>query len=176
MPYRRLFILIEGDDEERFIQAVLEPLFLSQYDHVQVWQYAQETPRKTRNLIRSIQSMGADCIFIRDFDRGPCITSIKEAVQKKYGKHINAESILVVVREIEGWYAAGINSDAAAELDIDALATTDDLTKEQFNQSAPKRFGSSIVFKREVLKRFDMDTARRKNKSFAYFHRKYLQS
>ena len=106
----------------------------------------------------------------------PALTSIKEAVQKKYGKHINAESILVVVREIEGWYAAGIHSDAAAELDIDALATTDDLTKEQFNQSAPKRFGSSIVFKREVLKRFDIDTARRKNKSFAYFHRKYLQS
>lgn len=176
MPYRRLFFLVEGDDDERFIQAVLEPLFLSQYDHVKVVKYAQETPKKTRSLIRSIQSMGADCIFFRDFDRGPCLTSIKEAVQRKYSEYIGTESILVVVREIEGWYAAGINSDAAAELDIDALASTDDLTKEQFNQSAPKRFGSSIVFQREVLKRFDIDTARRKNKSFAYFHRKYLQS
>jgi hypothetical protein len=176
MPYRRLFFLVEGDDEERSIQAFLEPLFLSQYDHVQVWRYAQETPKKTRQLISSILAMGADYVFIRDYDGGPCVTARKEAVQNKYGGHIKAEKIQIVVREIESWYAAGINSDTAAELGVDALATTDDLVKEQFDRSMPKRFGSRIVFMREVLKRFDLETARRKNKSFAYFYRKYLQS
>lgn len=176
MAYRRLFFLVEGDDEDRFIRALLEPLFLLQYDHIQVWQYAQETPKKTRNLIKSIQRMGAGCIFFRDFDQGPCITSKKEFVQSKYSEHIATEDIQIVIREIESWYAAGINRKAVAELGVKEFATTNDLTKEQFNQIIPDRFGSRIVFMREVLKGFDLEVAKRKNKSFAYFCRKYLES
>ncbi|MBN2223111.1 MAG: hypothetical protein JW765_00395, partial [Deltaproteobacteria bacterium] len=48
--------------------------------------------------------------------------------------------------------------------------------KGKFKEIMPRRFGgSTIAFKTEILRCYDVDTARRKNTSFAYLFNKHLQ-
>jgi len=59
MAYKRLWILIEGNDEERFFETI-KPIFENKYDFVQTWQHAQEPRRRIRNFLKSIQAMNSD--------------------------------------------------------------------------------------------------------------------
>ena len=49
------------------------------------------------------------------------------------------------------------------------LASTDELTKEDFNRLIPRRFDSRIDFMFEILKSFSIETAARRNNSFDFF-------
>ncbi len=176
MSYRRLFVLCEGDDDERFFKRVLRPKLQERYDAITFYQYAQKQPKEVRKFIRSVYdidskpNLSADYFFLRDFDRGASIARRKEEVRSKYGEQIRPERIVLVVQLIEGWYAAGLNAENAAELGADELPSTDDLLKRQFDDWMPERFGASrIDFMQEILKRFDAETAKRKNQSFNYF-------
>jgi hypothetical protein len=75
----------------------------------------------------------------------------------------------VVVKEIE-WYLAGLDDERRRELDIptNRHRHTDDLTKEQFESLMPMKFDSIIDFMNEILNRFDVDTAKGRNRSFGY--------
>ena len=39
MPYKRLFILIEGDDDERFFEKIINPLLDKKYNSITLWKY-----------------------------------------------------------------------------------------------------------------------------------------
>jgi len=53
VPYRRLFLLIRGDDDERFFKAVLGSL-LENIRLVQFWKYASKKPEKVFKFLQSI--------------------------------------------------------------------------------------------------------------------------
>ena len=44
----KLFIFIEGDDDERFFNRIIIPMFEKKYDKVQLWKYAQK--KKFQNI------------------------------------------------------------------------------------------------------------------------------
>lgn len=46
--------------------------------------------------------------------------------------------------------------------------------KEKFRSLKPKKFATQVEFMLELLNLFSIDTARKKNRSFDYFYRKYL--
>ena len=37
MSYTRLFLLVEGDDDARFVERIVVPKLSSRYDFVQAW-------------------------------------------------------------------------------------------------------------------------------------------
>jgi hypothetical protein len=75
------------------------------------------------------------------------------------------------VREIEGWYLVGLADNNP--LGVRVPANTSELTKEQFNDTMPKRLDSRIDYMLEVLKLFDTSTSTGRNPSFHYFARRW---
>ena len=101
-------IFVEGLDDKRFFQTVIEPIFRDKDYHVIVWNYQNEQPRRIRNFIRTIHQTGGDYIFTTDIDQSPCITYKKTKVRNRYPR-VDSEKIAVVVKEIESWYLAVID-------------------------------------------------------------------
>ncbi len=172
MSYTQLWILVEGNDDERLIESI-KPEFETQYDHVGIWQYAHESKKKIGEFLRVMSSTPSfDCIYLTDINNSPCITAKIEGVKHKYGNKIELDRIVIAVMEIESWYLAGLDEQDNNELGIGPLNRTDDITKEKFNDMTPARFDSRIDYMREILKRFSVETAVEKNASFGYFMRK----
>ncbi len=172
MEYKRLYVLLEGNDDERFFEGIIKARLSSQYSSIQVWQYAQKPPKKTKNFLKSITAIHSDYFFWADINDLPCVTARKEKIRDKYGETIDINNLIIVIKEIESWYLAGLNDKARKELRIRTFRKTDNITKEQFDKLMPKKFDSRIDFMVEVLNRFCVEIAKRKNSSFDYFMEK----
>ncbi|CAN5540325.1 hypothetical protein BH11ARM1_BH11ARM1_14060 [soil metagenome] len=170
--YRRLYIWVEGADDERFFRSLIGTQFEQRFDEVTIRPYAGMPSEKVGNFLSSIKAMQAEYIFVADIDNSPCITSKKEALLTRY-KHLESGRIVIVKKEIESWYRAGLDASACGQLGFKQLSDTEAVTKEQFHANRPTRFQSGIDFMIEVLKHFDSGTACAQNKSFAYFCGKY---
>ena len=172
MPYKLLFIWVEGDDDKRFFDKILLLKFQEKYDTVKVIKYAEMKRGKVDNFIKSIKAMGADYIYLTDINNSPCVTAKKEETHSKY-KNIDNDKMIVVIKEIESWYLAGLDNKVCRQLKINNFADTDNVTKEKFNALIPKKFTSRIDFMSEILKKFSIEIAKQKNNSFQYFVEKY---
>ncbi len=173
MPYKLLWVLLEGDDDERFFNRVIKPILNPAYLSVNTWKYAQEKTEKTKNFLISISKMSSDYFFWADINQSACVTTKKQTVLRRYRNAISTDNIVIVVKEIESWYIAGVDNKGCQELSLKSLQNTDDITKENFNQLVPKKFGSRrTYFMLEILKKFDINIAKRKNKSFKHFMNK----
>lgn len=172
--YNRLFILVEGNDDERFFERIIKPEFQKIYDHVQFYQYACQPPKRTENFIKSVDAMNADYIIAADINHSPCVTQKKETLISKKIRNVEKDKIIVVVKEIESWYMAGLEEESKEALGFKrGESSTDDLSKEHFNRLMPKKYISRIEFMQEILKYFKKKTAVKNNTSFAYFFKKY---
>jgi len=167
---KRLFIWVEGQDDERFFNRIIKPMLEKKYDLVEVISYATQKNKKTDNFLKSIKAMNAGYIYVTDIDYSPCITVKKKGIENKL-KKIDEAMIAVVIKEIESWYLAGLDDTNSKKLKIHTLDTTDDITKEQFNSLIPEKFDSRIDFMSEILKYFSIGTAKRKNKSFGFIEK-----
>jgi hypothetical protein len=167
-----LYVFIEGNDDERFFETVIKPIFEKKYDSVIPWKYACEKNEKCVNFLRSIESMGADYIILTDNDGSPCVTDRKQNLQHDI-TNIKYEKVIVVIWEIESWYLAGLNDSSSKKLGIKSFTNTEHINKSAFNDLIPKKFESRIDFMIEVLKHFCADTAIMKNNSFKYFFEKF---
>jgi hypothetical protein len=174
MDYKRLFILVEGDDDERFFKVVVEPSFQEKYSAIQFWKYADKNRKIRVNFIKSINAMKADYICTGDIDDIPCITAKKEKITDGFGKKITTDRIVIVIKEIEGWYLAGLDEKASKKLGIrKKIKTTDKITKEHFNQLIPKNMPRT-EFMQKIMENYDVEVAEGKNKSFGYFLNKWM--
>ncbi len=169
MAYKRLWILLEGNDDERFFERLIKPIFENTYDFVRSWQYAQTQTKKVKSFLRSIESMNSDYFFWGDINSLPCLTAKKNKIKREYGIRIDIKNVIIVVKEIESWYLAGLNDIARKELGIRTFSNTDNITKEKFEELMPKKFDSRIDLMVEILKRYSVETAKQKNRSFNYF-------
>ncbi len=167
--YRRIFILVEGADDERFFESIPRPILEEKYDSVQTWQYSGQPKKKTQSFLQSIHAMNADYFFLADVNTHPCVTARRQHLTELYDARLDDDRIIVVIREIESWYLAGLAENAARELGVEAFENTDDITKERFAAMVPRRFDLRIDFMQELLKAFSVEAARKKNMSFDYF-------
>jgi len=172
MGYKRLFIWVEGEDDRRFFEKIMVPKLQRKYNFVKTRRYAALKKEKIDNFLKSIKAMGADYIYVTDINNSPCVTAKKREIQNKL-KNIEGERIMVVIKEIESWYLAGLDNIASRKLGIRTYNVTDDITKEQFNSLIPKRYDSRIDFMLEILKIFSIEIAKQKNRSFRYCIEKY---
>lgn len=174
MNYKKLYIWVEGEDDKRFFEQIINPMLKNKYDFVETKSYAMMKKEKIDNFLKSIKAMNADYIFITDFNNSPCITARKQVIRNRF-KNINDECIIIVMREIEGWYLAGLRDNECKKFKIPMHESTDRITKEEFDSLIPKKFDSRIDFMLEILKNFSIEIAKQKNGSFRYFIDKHLQ-
>jgi len=169
---KRLFILVEGEDDVRFFGRIIKPLFMHRYDSVEIIPYACIKREKVSRFLKSVTQMGNDYIFVADIDTERSVRDKKQILYYRFAD-INGRSIVVVIAEIESWYYAGIPLDAAHAFGVADLESTESLTKEDFNRIIPQKFDSRIDFMFEILKTYSLETATKKNKSFKFFTDRY---
>ena len=176
MDYTSLSILIEGNDDERFFDNIVKPLVQDRYIRLKFWQHSKKLYKKRAAYINSIKAMNGDYIYVCDNDTAPCITAKKEEICKLKG--MDRDKIIVVVKEIESWYLAGLNDKALKKLGIaknlrKKIKTTNNITKDDFNRMIPKNM-PRIEFMRKILEKYNVDVAKEKNISFGYFLDKWI--
>ena len=112
---------------------VLAPIFQATFDHVAIWDYSQKKDAKLTSLIRNIGSMNAGYLLFGDIDDRPCVTVTKEYLVNRFS--VPAwDRIVVVRREIEAWYLAGLDEASCDELGLARVSDVDSTTKEQFDR------------------------------------------
>jgi len=169
---KRLYILVEGEDDVRFFGRVMKPVFAPRYDSVEIFPYASIKRIKVNNFLKSIALMHNDYIFVADIDTERSVRD-KKQILFYWFSNIDGGNIVIVIREIESWYYAGLPDPVLQKLGLPLLASTDELTKEGFNDLIPQSFDSRIDFLFEILKSFSLTTAARHNSSFRFFSGKY---
>jgi hypothetical protein len=169
---KRLFIMVEGEDDIRFFGRIIKPLFVSRYDSVEIIPYASIKRSKVNNFLKSVRQMHNDYIFVADIDTERSVRDKKQLLYYHFS-NIEGSSIIVVIKEIESWYYAGLSRESALSLEVPDLSMTDELTKEDFNSLTPRKYDSRIDFMFEILKYFSIDSARMKNHSFRFFVDRY---
>jgi hypothetical protein len=169
---KRLFILVEGEDDVRFFGRVMKPLFISRYDSIEIIPYASIKRQKVNNFLKSVAQLQNDYIFVADIDTERSVRDKKQLLYHWFS-NISGASIVIVIMEIESWYYAGLPDAVLQKFLLPALPTTDGLTKEDFNALIPPSFDSRIDFLFEILKSFSPATAARHNQSFKYFYERY---
>lgn len=164
-----MWIVVEGETDRRFASAVLLPILRERYDYIDTWEYAQKPPEKTAEFLRAMKSMKADCLFLADIDDAPCVTAKKDRLGERFRQALEPADAVVVAREIESWYLAGVDDQVCQALGIASLSCTDSITKEELRRMIPERFNDSVVdFMGEILRGFRVEPARRRNRSFGY--------
>jgi hypothetical protein len=174
---RLLFIIVEGDNDERFVRAAVIPNIRRKYGEIVIWKSAEEPDANVRKFIDAVvNGMDADYIFLTDLDDKPCVTAAKDYICTRYPE-VARDRVAVASLEVEGWYLAGLNRERAEACGLDGSwgsGTTDGITKERFCGLQPARFAAETAFRVEVLKNFSRTTATRRSTSFAHFAKKYL--
>ena len=172
MKERRLFIFVEGNDDERFFSRIVKPIFTDVYTSVEIVMYACMKNEKVYKFVRSIIEMEHDFIICADIDQEPSVRAKKSVLNERYGLFEN-DHMIIIIREIESWYLAGLDERAQHRLGIRYFRGTNHITKEIFNSMIPRHYTSRIAFMGDVIGVFSLLVARENNRSFAYFCQKY---
>jgi len=176
MDKKRLYFFVEGDDDERFLKSVVIPVIEKHYQFIQIYQYAQKKPEKVTAFLKTIRSLNSrgiesDYMMIADINSAPCVTGKKKLIFEKYDG-ISDEKIVIVIKEIESWYLAGLNASESGKLGLPVLEATDHIDKSGFDSLKPYKFQSRIDFMAEILRHFSRETAGDRNVSLRYFFSK----
>lgn len=172
MSERRLFILVEGNDDERFFTRVIIPLLSPRYRAVRLIKYACMRSNRVCRFIRSIHRAGDELLLVADIDKVPGVTAKKRILMERFGV-VQPGEIMVIIQEIESWYLAGLETQDAHRLGVHPIPSTDQVTKEIFNATIPPQYTSRIAYMLEILSRFSIPSACRKNRSFHHFMDRY---
>lgn len=176
MRDQTLYILVEGDDDERFFESIIKPIYVHSYGEIRFWKYSQRKKGEVNRFLESVKNLQAaglaNYIFVADLDDCVCVMTKKERIASEY-KHVTKNRMLIVGKMIEGWYLAGLDNDTCERIGIGSLPSrTDHLTKSQFNCLLPEGFDSRIECMQEILRSYDLKVACARNYSFRYFKRK----
>jgi len=193
MIMRRLSIFVEGAIEKLFFDRILRPELENKYNYIEIIEYSQEKRKweYINDFIKSIKSTDCgykkidpnwayDYIFIADIDNSPCKTAKKEELRRKI-PNLEQNKIIIVVKEIESWYLAGLDEKACKKLKIKCFENTDNITKEDLKRIYANLFGipyesiESIPreFYLDIIENYDIGIAKKKNKTFEYFCKEF---
>jgi hypothetical protein len=168
-----LYVICEGDDDERFFDAIIKPRLPQTDVDVRYFQYAQQTHEDVRNLVRSVHGMqenglDADYLFFRDFDQAPSKEARLEQIRRQYEGVVERDRTFLVIQMIEGWYVAGLaNQHSVPGLD-DAPPQTNDFVKQDLDNLIQSSATRQEVLQ-DIPRHFDVARARTKNRSFDDF-------
>jgi hypothetical protein len=170
---KKLYIFVEGNDDELFFKAVIVPRLRKKYNDIEIIQYAQLKKEKIELFILSINTLKFDYLLFGDLDYHDSVNQKKKLIEARFS-NIDDKKIYIVIKEIESWYFAGVTDKKSKEFGIQPMKHTNELIKEDFNRLHHNTFKSRIDFMLEILKEYSISTAKQKNRSFKYFTDKVL--
>jgi hypothetical protein len=164
----KLFIFVEGDDDEMFFDKMVK-----NYLACSIKQYARKPKHKIADYLFNLKRMNADYLLVGDINMKPCITAKKQDLSRIY--KLEMDKILIVRKEIESWYLAGLDEAHCKQFGIPVVRDTQKVDKERFeHEFIPKKFKDNKKdFLNEILRVYSIETAKQKNASFKYFADKY---
>jgi len=166
-----LRILIEGNDDQRFIDNVILP-YITEIKPVLILtiKYAEDRKNDIDKTIQQLNAKNHKYILLGDYDSSDkCISLKKEELIRKFN-HLNKEVIFIVKDEIESWFLSGMNTDLEIFNEFNIPDDTEGITKEMFNEMMDNScFDSRIDLMKEISKSYDFDLATKRNNSFKYF-------
>jgi len=166
-----LRILLEGNDDQRFIDNVIRPYIYNRNPaFILTIQYAKDTRINVDKIIQELDANNHKYILLGDYDSSDeCITSKKQNLIKKFN-HLNFDAIFIVKDEIESWFLSGMNTDLEKFKEFDVPDNTENITKEIFDDMmGNSHFDSRIDLMKEISKSYDFNLAISRNASFKYF-------
>lgn len=171
MAYKKFIIFVEGQDDEIFFEKFKK--YLKQkhkYDFIEIQRYAQKKPDNIKKHLTSLNIMVekqlVDYVFTSDEDK-------LEQIQD-YG--VGQDKLIEVIKEIEGWYLAGLIDTDLQKEKIKHKGKTDKISKEKFDALIKHKLdknSSRIAYLLELLNKFNIDVAKERNTSFNNFACKY---
>lgn len=164
---KQIYIWVEGRDDLRFFEKIIKPIFEKKYRSVKITTYSRTKKGIIIKYIEAIKLMSADYFFTSDIDDAICVTLKKQSLKEIYN-NLDQEKIIIVKKEIESWYKAGLENNKCQQFKISTHTNTDNLTKEDFNRLIPEGF-DRLTFMLEILDCFSVECAIAKNGSFKYF-------
>lgn len=173
--YKRLLIWVEGPSDQRFFDKAIKPEFERQYgrNKVHIRQYSNIKKESVIKVTNDFEANDDHYICVGDIDKAPCASIKKQEMRDGKFENVDDDRMIIVVKEIEGWYLAGLNDDVCKRFGFSPLSNTDKAGKGQFEKLQRVKFSSDRDFMIEILKFFDIEIAKCKNKSFKYFAEKY---
>ncbi len=158
----------------RYFVKLLLPALKRRYALIKPIKYAQLSKTKRRDLILSIKRQGSDIIYLQDIDNQPCVTRSKDETINLLEASLVPNDIIVVEKEIESWFLCGLSEKDKYRL----IGKTDyidynNLSKGLFNDLIPTGM-SRVEFMVHLLNCYNIGIAKQKNRSFKYFHDKWM--
>jgi hypothetical protein len=175
MPYRELYIFVEGPDDSSFIEKIIKPKLGNSYQNINIQEYQSQKGKDKEyfiKLIKNLKRRSQDYFFFADINDDPCISQKKSRVFQKYHDILDMHRIIIVKKEIESWYKAGLDINHCQQLKIKYHTDTNNLTKEEFSRTIPRKF-DRYTFMLELLNCFSIEAAINSNSSFRYFITRY---
>ena len=169
--FQKLFIYVEGIEDQMFIENILRELFFKSQIQFFVIPYQQKPNDLINKHIQKISSRKYKYVFLSDLDYKfyPCFTSRKNKRIKEY-PNLNTQNIVIVREEIESWYLAGINNSNNSFRNLEIPNNTENITKEDFNDIIENsNFTSKGDFLMEISRTYDLNLALKRNRSLKYF-------
>lgn len=166
-----LILWVEGYHDYLFFNKIIMPNLKYKYSEIQILEHSQRAKESINNRIKNTDSMNIDYLFIVDIDDISEIASKKKKVKKEL-PNIDEDKILVVIKEIESWYAAGLKQ-GKRKFTISNLNDTDNLTKQDFDKKIPRGY-TKLEYLLEILDAFSIPVALKKNRSFNYCYYKFF--
>lgn len=157
--------LVEGVHDERFIEGVIEPELNKS---VTTQDYSREPDPEVDNLVKTFDNMYQDLNLLRDYDfrDKSRIKDRMDFLWKKFPS-LRYNNVVIVDRQIEGWYLAGLNQASANSIGITVPNNTEHIGKDEFNQKLKESdYSSRVNFQQEILNRYSIPNAKSKNESF----------
>ena len=168
-----LYIFVEGPDEERLFSRVMVPIIkgIGAF-HPILWPYRESSKKEIIRRIQILTQMKAPYVFVSDLDKAPCISARKMSLSQIYDG-IDENCIVVVVKAIEGWYAAGLTMKGCEKLGLPEPQETEKLNHARFGEWISKKLGKESIAKIAILCHYSPKVARKRNPSFDYFFQKF---
>lgn len=166
MPINTVFFLVEGDDDDRFISGILDRFYKDRFQY-KIIKYSQLPKILISKFINTFNVNNEKYFFMRDINSEKCISEKRKSILTIYSP-VKLENIIIVVKEIEAWYLAGIDAKISKTLNITNCDNTDIITKEIYFTMIPKNFHKTILFNK-IIENYSIDIAKTKNSSFKYF-------
>ncbi|HAR84466.1 MAG TPA: hypothetical protein DCR69_01920 [Clostridium sp.] len=168
----KLYVFLEGDDDERYFRYIVEPILKSKGIDISYYLYRTKKKGKVMSFIKSIDRMeDSDYIFISDIDLCIDEDQKRERLYNTYN-NLDLNKTFIVIKEIESWYLAGLDDLFITKQSISIPSNTNNVDKERFrsilSKSKLKRFSLSTCMI-EILENYNIKKAIEKNYSLKNF-------
>ena len=158
MVLKKVLLLVEGDDDSRFIKKIIIPIINNFYSNVSVREYIQLNKKLREILINNYERNGDDIFVFADYDNTTCISNKIKSVRKNYN-FTNSLKIFIVKKEIESWYIAGIDDALLIKYKLSPIEDTENLSK-KFIDHIGTQDDSILECKLQLLKSYSITKQR----------------